>query len=232
MIEIRPPSILASTWANGSLVLHHLFSQAAMAEGSPCWGELHALNRTVLPPGGKLGQPIAGRDVVTVVRRGTVRLDCGTLPRIATAGQIDVIASGAAERVTRTNLTDEPAEYLDIQLRGHTPAVPGHLEHRAATFPGDGLSGNWALVASGLPEDRIAVPLRSGARVLAASMPVGSALRHELEPGRRAYVLPLAGTVAANGIVLQAGGGAAIMDETHLRLEALAVAELILIETI
>jgi len=67
--------------------------------------------------------------------------------------------------------------------------------------------------------------------VLGASVKDGETVEYTLAPGRYAYMVPAAGSVEVNGIVLGKGDGAAIRDETTLRVTAATDAELVLVDT-
>ena len=79
--------------------------------------------------------------------------------------------------------------------------------------------------------DDDALPIRTDARVLGASVKAGETVEYTLAPGRYAYMVPAAGSVDVNGIVLGKGDGAAIRDETTLRVTAATDAELVLVDT-
>jgi quercetin 2,3-dioxygenase len=84
-------------------------------------------------------------------------------------------------------------------------------------------------LASGFHDDD-ALPIRSEARVLGASIKAGEAVEYDLAPGRHAYLVPASGAVEVNGVPLEARDGAAITDETLLTVKALADAEIILVD--
>jgi quercetin 2,3-dioxygenase len=59
----------------------------------------------------------------------------------------------------------------------------------------------------------------------------GTVTDFEFEDGASAYLVPAAGTVAVNGIRVEARDGLAVHDERAIRIEALADAELVLVVT-
>ncbi|MHB1271348.1 MAG: pirin family protein [Rhodanobacter sp.] len=86
-------------------------------------------------------------------------------------------------------------------------------------------------LASGFKDDAEALPLRTDARVLGATLKAGEMAEYTLGTGRYAYLVPARGTVEINGIRLDARDGAAIRDEPVLRVTALEDAELVLVDS-
>jgi redox-sensitive bicupin YhaK (pirin superfamily) len=85
-------------------------------------------------------------------------------------------------------------------------------------------------LASGLPGDEDALPIRTDARVLGATLKAGESADYPLDPARHAYLVPALGAVEVNGVRLDARDGAAITGETALSIRALDDAELILVD--
>ncbi|MBV8156456.1 MAG: hypothetical protein JO278_02300, partial [Dyella sp.] len=82
----------------------------------------------------------------------------------------------------------------------------------------------------GFKEDTDALPLRTDARVLGASLKAGEKAEYELGPNRYAYMVPAKGKVDINGLKLDARDGAAIHNESRLVVTALEDAELVLVD--
>jgi redox-sensitive bicupin YhaK (pirin superfamily) len=80
--------------------------------------------------------------------------------------------------------------------------------------------------------DGDALPIRTDARVLGASVKAGETVEYTLAPGRYAYLVPATGRVDVNGVALNARDGAAIRDEATLRITASEDAELVLVVTV
>ena len=79
--------------------------------------------------------------------------------------------------------------------------------------------------------DPEALPLRTQARVLGATLKGGETTDYELGTGRFGYLVPAKGSVEVNGVRLDAGDGAAIREEPTLRIRALEDSELVLVDT-
>ena len=86
-------------------------------------------------------------------------------------------------------------------------------------------------LASGLPGDADALPIRTPARVLGATLKAGESAEYRLGRTRRGYLVPAFGSVEVDGVRLDARDGAAISDVDTLRVTALADAELVLVDT-
>ena len=86
-------------------------------------------------------------------------------------------------------------------------------------------------LASGQADEGDALPIRADARVLGARLEPGQEIEYRLRPGRHAYLVPASGAVSVNGVRVGERDGAAIRDETVLRLTAPdGEAELVLVD--
>ena len=92
---------------------------------------------------------------------------------------------------------------------------PGYEQTR---FPPGQLQGKLRLIAS--PDGRDgSVTIHRDAFVFAALLDGGEAARHDLAPGRRAYVHVARGSVRVNGIELGTGDAAKLVDESAVSLD-------------
>lgn len=66
---------------------------------------------------------------------------------------------------------------------------------------------------------------------MAGRLAPGQTIRHRLQPGQRAYIVPAAGEVTINGVRAGVRDGAAVADEAELAITADAEAELVMVET-
>lgn len=85
-------------------------------------------------------------------------------------------------------------------------------------------------LASGLPGDADALPIRTDARVLGATLKAGETADYRLGESRRGYLVPAKGSVEVNGVKLNARDGAAIAHEDVLRVTAVDDAEIVLVD--
>ena len=77
------------------------------------------------------------------------------------------------------------------------------------------------------------MPIRSDARVLAVALKAGEAATYRFAGGaRRGYLVASKGRLTVNDVSLEDGDGAAIRDETTLRITALDDVEALLADTL
>ncbi|HEY0437827.1 MAG TPA: hypothetical protein VGC92_14395, partial [Phenylobacterium sp.] len=100
----------------------------------------------------------------------------------------------------------------------------------ARPFPKADRAGKFVTLASGLPGDGDALPIRTSARVSGATIRAGESADYPLDPSRHAYLVAAAGTVEVNGVRLDARDGAAITGEEVLKVTALEDAEVVLVD--
>jgi quercetin 2,3-dioxygenase len=74
------------------------------------------------------------------------------------------------------------------------------------------------------------VKIRQDNALYATVLPQGESVKHEIQPGRHAYVQVARGTVELNGKKLETGDGAAISDEKSLQLTGVRDAEVLLFD--
>ncbi|WP_077186289.1 hypothetical protein [Pseudomonas putida] len=88
----------------------------------------------------------------------------------------------------------------------------------------------WAVLASGMPGDERALPIRADARVRGATLKAGQSLSTVCAMARHAYLVPTLGAVRANGERVEAGSGVAMTDEALLVVEAIDDTEVVMVE--
>jgi quercetin 2,3-dioxygenase len=67
-------------------------------------------------------------------------------------------------------------------------------------FPKQDRAGRFVTLASGFEPDDDALPIRTEARVLGATLNRGQSLIYDTEAGRFLYLVPSAGSVKVNGV--------------------------------
>jgi redox-sensitive bicupin YhaK (pirin superfamily) len=96
-------------------------------------------------------------------------------------------------------------------------------------FPKDDRAGRFITLASGSGDDD-ALPIRTDARVLGATLKAGETAVYQSGGGRHAYLVPAVGSVEVNGVTLNTRDGAAIADEPTITVKALEDAEVVLVD--
>ncbi len=230
MIELRPFGALGGA-DHGWLKARHHFSFARYHDPERMgWGALRVWNDDeIAPKSGFPPHPHADMEIITFVREGAITHedDLGNKGRTE-AGDVQVMSAGSGVRHAEYNLEPETTKIFQIWIE---PARHGGKPAWGAKpFPKSDRSGRFVTLASGFRDDDGALPIRSDARVLGASVKAGASVEYTLAPGRHAYLVPASGEIEVNGVKLAARDGAAIKDETSLKVKALKDAEIILVD--
>jgi redox-sensitive bicupin YhaK (pirin superfamily) len=196
------------------------------------WGALRVWNDDAIQP--NTGFPAHGHqdmEIITYVLEGAIshQDSLGNEGRTV-AGDVQVMSAGSGIRHAEYNLEPGVTRLFQIWI---LPAQAGDAPSWGARpFPRDDRAGRFVTLASGLPGDDEALPIRTPGRVLGATLPAGETLDYPLAPGRRAYLVPARGSVEVNGVTVGTRDGAAITDEPVLRITAREDAELVMVDTL
>ena len=231
MIERRPFDSLGGA-DHGWLKAKHHFSFAGYNDPTRMgWGALRVWNDdTIAPQSGFPPHPHADMEIITYVREGAIshKDSLGNEGRTE-AGDVQVMSAGSGITHAEYNVEAGATRIFQIWIipdeRGKPPSWG------ARPFPKGERSGRFVALASGSGEDTEALPLRTDARVLGATLKAGETIEYALADKRYAYLVPASGSVELNGVKLDVRDGAAIRDESLLRVTALADAELVLVDT-
>ena len=236
MIERRPFDSLGGA-DHGWLKARHHFSFAGYNDpGRMGWGALRVWNDdTIAPQTGFPPHPHANMEIITYVREGAIthRDSLGNEGRTE-AGDVQVMSAGSGITHSEYNVESVTTRIFQIWIIPDENGRPPSWGARP--FPKGERSGRFVTLASGFKEDTEALPLRTDARVLGASLKAGDTIDYtfrngSLGNGRHAYLVPSTGVVDINGTRIDARDGAAIRDEVALRITAIEDAELVLVET-
>jgi redox-sensitive bicupin YhaK (pirin superfamily) len=230
MIEKRPFAALGGA-DHGWLKARHHFSFADYYDPKRMnWGPLRVWNDDEIAPNtGFPPHPHADMEIITYVRQGAIshQDDLGNQGRTE-AGDVQVMSAGSGIRHAEYNLEPETTRIFQIWIQPKTRG--GAPSWGSRPFPKNDRAGRFVTLASGLPGDEDALPIRTDARVAGATLKAGETVDYELGLGRHAYLVPAAGAVEVNGVRLDARDGAAAADEAVLRITALEDAEIILVD--
>ncbi|MEQ9663777.1 MAG: pirin family protein [Parasphingopyxis sp.] len=230
MIEKRPFDSLGHA-DHGWLDARHHFSFANYYDPKRMgWGTIRVWNDDKIAAGsGFPPHPHRDMEIVTYVRTGAITHEDSMGNRGRTeAGDVQVMSAGHGVRHSEYNLEDETTTLFQIWIETAQPgAEPGW---GAKPFPKDDRSGRWVILASGFAEDGDALPIKTPARVLGATLKVGESLDYAVGEGRHAYLVPATGRIAANDDEFAARDGAAISGGTTVTLKALEDSELVLVD--
>jgi redox-sensitive bicupin YhaK (pirin superfamily) len=230
MIELRPFNSLGGA-DHGWLKARHHFSFANYHDPARMgWGALRVWNddeiasNTGFPP-----HPHADMEIITYVREGAITHQdhMGNKGRTE-AGDVQVMSAGSGVRHAEYNLETDTTRIFQLWIlpnrRGGPPAWA------AKPFPKDARAGKFVALASGFPDDGDALPIRTDARVLGATLKAGETATYETAPSRHTYMVAAKGTVEVNGLTLNARDGAAATGEPVLTVRALEDAEIVLVD--
>ena len=231
MIEHRPFTSLGGA-NHGWLDAKHHFSFAGYHDPARMgWGALRVWNddtiqaNTGFPP-----HSHADMEIITYVREGAIthQDNLGNHGRTE-AGDVQVMSAGTGIQHAEYNREPGTTRIFQIWIipdrQGEAPAWG------AKPFPKGDRSGRFIALASGTQGDADALPIRTDARVLGATLKAGESTEYAFDGKRYGYLVPASGAVEVNGLRLAARDGAAIRDEATIRVTALEDAELVLVDT-
>jgi redox-sensitive bicupin YhaK (pirin superfamily) len=216
---------------HGWLKAKHHFSFASYYDPKRMgWGSLRVWNDDeIAANSGFPPHPHSDMEIITYVREGAIthKDSLGNEGRTE-AGDVQVMSAGTGIRHAEYNL--EPATtrifqiWIEPNRRGEPPAWG------AKPFPKTDRAGRFVTLASGIPGDEDALPIRTDARVVGATIRAGETAEYPLGASRHGYLVPATGSVEVNGVRLDARDGAAIHDEAVLSIRALEDAEIVLVD--
>jgi redox-sensitive bicupin YhaK (pirin superfamily) len=216
---------------HGWLKARHHFSFARYYDPARMgWGALRVWNDDEIQPNtGFPPHPHEDMEIITYVRQGAIthQDSMGNEGRTE-AGDVQVMSAGSGVRHAEYNKEPEITRIFQIWIEpNHSGGEPSW---GARPFPKDNRAGQFVVLASGFAEDKDALPIRTDARVLGATLKAGETTEYALGSTRHGYLVPAVGRVDINGIRLEARDGAAIKNETILKITALEDAELVLVD--
>jgi redox-sensitive bicupin YhaK (pirin superfamily) len=230
MIELRPFAGLGHA-NHGWLDANHHFSFAEYHDPARVqWGNLRVWNDdTIAPKSGFPPHPHRDMEIITYVRTGAIthRDSLGNEGRTG-AGDVQVMSAGTGITHAEYNLEDEVTTLFQIWIMPTTAGgAPGW---GAKQFPRGERAGQMVVLASGYAEDADALPIRTDARVVGATIRAGETVDYPLGAARKGYLVPATGVIEVNGVRANARDGLAIADVETLRVTAIEDAEIVLVD--
>ena len=142
----------------------------------------------------------------------------------------DVQRMSAGTGVTHSEYNPSRAEELHLLQIWILPGRRGHQPgYEQKSVPEAEKRGRLRMIAS--PDGRDGtVTIHQDARVYASVVEAGKPVTFESAPGRRGYVQVVKGAVDINGIALEAGDGARIVDERAIAIAARSESEVLLFD--
>lgn len=229
-IEIRPFSSLGAA-NHGWLDARHHFSFSGYHDPARMnWGAIRVWNDDLIAPqSGFPPHPHADMEIITYVRTGAIthKDSLGNEGRTA-AGDVQVMSAGSGIRHAEYNLENEPTTLFQIWIMPNRTG--GSPSWGAKPFPKGDRSGAWQILASGFEADKDALPIRTDARVLGATIKAGESLSYEVGATRHAYMVPATGAINIDGQRANARDGVAI-GEGAITITAIEDAEIVLVDS-
>ena len=230
MIDVRPFDTLGAA-NHGWLDAHHHFSFADYYDPKRmAWGNLRVWNDdAIAAKSGFPPHPHSDMEIITYVREGAITHQDSLGNRGRTeAGDVQVMSAGSGITHAEYNLEDETTRLFQIWIlptqRGGNPSWG------ARPFPKGDRSGRFVTLASGFAQDGDALPIRTDARVLGATLKAGETTEYPLGSDRHAYLVPATGRIEINGVTANARDGVAISDTETLTVTALEDSELVMVD--
>ncbi|MEH6666061.1 MAG: pirin family protein, partial [Brevundimonas sp.] len=173
MIERRPFDSLGGA-DHGWLKAKHHFSFASYFDPNRVqWGNLRVWNDDEIAAGsGFPPHPHADMEIITYVRDGAITHEdsLGNKGRTE-AGDVQVMSAGTGIRHAEYNAESETTRIFQIWIlptrQGEKPAWG------AKPFPKGDRAGQFVVLASGFDDDADALPIRTDARVVGATLKAG-----------------------------------------------------------
>ena len=230
MIDLRPFDSLGGA-NHGWLDAKHHFSFAGYHDPArTSWGNLRVWNDdTIAPQTGFPPHPHRDMEIITYVREGAIthQDNLGNQGRTE-AGDVQVMSAGTGIRHSEYNLEDVTTKIFQIWI---VPTRTGDApQWGAKPFPKGERSGQFVTLASGYDNDNDALPIRTDARVVGATIKAGETAEYRLGADRKAYLVPAVGAVEIDGVRVNARDGAAISDLDVVRVTALEDSEIVLVD--
>jgi redox-sensitive bicupin YhaK (pirin superfamily) len=231
MIDVRPFDGLAHR-DHGWLDTRFHFSFSDYRDPSRMgWGKLRVWNddriaaKSGFPP-----HPHENMEIITFVRTGAIthKDSMGNTGRTE-AGDVQVMSAGSGVVHAEYNLEDEDTTLFQLWII--PDKTGGEPSWGMREFPRGDRSGKWVILASGDPEGDDALPIRSEAKVMAATLTIGDTLSYDASSFRHQYLVPVNGRVRVNGEEAGPRDGVAITGVDEIEVEALEDVELVLVDT-
>jgi redox-sensitive bicupin YhaK (pirin superfamily) len=230
MIDIRPFEGLAHR-DHGWLDTRFHFSFADYHDPERMgWGRIRVWNDDkIAPKSGFPPHPHRDMEIITFVRTGAIthKDSLGNTGKTG-AGDVQVMSAGTGVTHAEYNLEDEDTSLFQIWL---LPDRAGEApDWGMREFPRGDRTGRFEVLASGDPEGDGALPIRSDARILAATLSAGETVNYEAAAWRHQYLVATGGRIRVNGNEANPRDGIAITGEEAIVVEAIDNCELVMVD--
>ena len=229
MLTIRKSSDRGAV-EHGWLVAKHTFSFGDYFDPAhQSFRALRVINEDRIAAGQGFGtHPHRDMEIFTTVLSGKLQ-HRDSMGNGSVIGPGDWQMMSAGTGVQHSEFNPSPTESTHLMQIWIVPDRKGYEPRYDQKSFADKPAGAWALVAS--PDGRDgSLGIRRDARILAATVRPGDALRHGFALGRAGWLHVATGSVALNGQRLDAGDAAALEGEASLELLGIDAAEVVLFD--
>ncbi len=232
MITLRPSSARGQAEI-GWLKAKYTFSFARYYDPKHMgFRTLRVMNEDRVAPGRGFGtHPHDNMEILTYIISGQLKHQDSTgASAIIGPGDVQHMTAGSGIEHSEINASaTEPVHLLQIWIEPDKENLkPGHEEANFSTAKAPHRN-RLRLIAAKDPTDG-ALPVHQDIRLFGATLDGGQEVSHTLAKGRHAWLQLIRGQVRLNGTALGAGDGAAVSDESALKIRADEEAEFLLFD--
>lgn len=216
---------------HGWLTTYHSFSFANYYDPKQMgFRSLRVINEDTVAPGRGFGaHRHEDMEIISIVMEGALaHRDSTGGDGVLRRGEVQRMSAGSGVVHSEFNGSEtEPVQFFQIWLLPEKENITPGYEQKL--FPDDERTNRLRLVAApGSPDG--ALNIHQDARVYVSILEEGKEVEHDLAAGRGAWLQVARGTVTLNGVTLEAGDGAAVEEETKLRIAAQGASEVLLFD--
>jgi len=216
---------------HGWLDTFHTFSFASYRDPKHMhFRALRVMNEDFLAPGQGFGtHPHENMEIVTYVLAGALEhKDSMGNGEVLRPGEFQRMSAGTG--ITHSEFNPSPTEQVHLYQIWLFPERDGIApSYEQKRFDETERRNRLRLVASPDATDN-SLTIHQNSKIFLSSLDSGKQVKHELASGRYAWLQVLRGQVALNGQALGTSDGAAVSDESLLKIEATDEAEVMLFD--
>ncbi|KXV35770.1 hypothetical protein AD940_01550 [Gluconobacter thailandicus] len=206
------------------------------------WGQIRAINTAVFEPFAEFRlREEDAKDIVTIILKGTFFAEVdGRVPLQLQEGDIHLLSAGQGIQGVTWWAASPGSSFVQVWLLpDEEGGVPESVVHHRPVRHGQNAL---AILASGFAEDSPEdtdsgqadepVPLRASARIMGMILQSGVTTHYTTGAGRLLYLVVLSGVIKINDQPVSSGAGAAICNETEVRLHGETDTTVLLIDAV
>ena len=230
MITLRP-SHKRGHADHGWLDTYHTFSFADYFDPAHMgFRALRVLNEDRVQAGMGFGtHPHQDMEILTYVLAGELEhKDSMGNGSVIHAGEVQVMTAGTGITHSEYNHSEtQPVHLVQIWIKPHSKGLTPSYGQRQ--FTNEEKHGRLCLIASQDGREK-SLKINQDANVFLAAFENGTKLRHQVRAGRHMWVQVLGGELMINGVLMNAGDGAAISNETAIEINSKNSGEVMLFD--